>query len=787
MHSPLPKKDGRRSDLQLFGSQISLSERPHPMSGRASARSTSVCDRRPMSAMPMLENQNASEHVGSRRRPLSADNPCLTPDDFMSVYPGGCLRSQLAAKFTTCTSQLPCTEFGEELVENLPSVLFLEDLSSENFGRTWIKSELETFRSDDTHTVMSEQCQSEMSLGQKIKVMAQHSKDMQPTNPKNPPEKHSEIISSTLMPGLALKPPIPHPKPNLSSRSNASVWNMTNTSSLQDNTEDTPSLSCSHTLQNKYECSYIFQNSDPIMDKIINNVIVEGSEAVESSFQPFHSPNSIIGDVITDIQELVLQRENEFSILKKSNDATNLAIREPMKNGQLDNQKDEEQQISEVEKLADLKFQRWFPDELSSEAIFTPGMVSDHNTSRTSLPLNSIENQPLTKFKQIKRSTTINEILTSTNQDVQSWMSLYNIPERDVGVCSSSTTPRNTTSSDSKTNKNNTISPKKQIKGLFNGLAEDKSQHCSPQGKCETAWGKNQREDLMTAHSDNNRDPLWDGSCSSNTVTDDKMSELGAATMDPAINSTYEDIVNILKYMEQEECSSLLKLTSATDISVNAYPSVTSDINQSISLPSSGKLKDILSYLDEVDQCCTGVLDSAKTRLQAVKDTTQSTQLQLSVIPRLDDLLQMSVVDLSHEVLTLRLQLEERTSSISVLQEALTQQRELTLRNTQNTEKELKGRLKEQKQHLEAIIGRHQKFIDQLIADKKVLSEKCESLVRELKGSEDRHATIMRAIEERHSIELHQAKEMHAAAEKLRRERWIDSKTQKIKVSEQHH
>nr|CAD7397161.1 unnamed protein product [Timema cristinae] len=571
------------------------------------------------------------------------------------------------------------------------------------------------------------------------------------------------------------------------------------------------------------------------------------------------------------------------------------------KNGQLDNQKDEEQQISEVEKLADLKFQRWFPDELSSEMILTPGTVSDHNTSRTSLPLNPIENQPLKNFKQIKSSTTINERLTSTNQDVQSWMSLYNIPERDIGVCSSSTTPRNTTSSGSKTNKNNTTSPKKQIKGLFNELAEDKSQHCSPQGKCETAWGKNQREGLMTAHSDNSRDPLWDDSCLSNTVTEDKMSELGAATMDPAINSTYEDIVNILKYMEQEECSSycgmgnivgticrflplisctcaeytqsttskqgrgVLKLTSATDISDNAYPVVTSDTNQSTSLPSSGKLKDILSYLDEVDQRCTGVLDSAKTRLQAVKDTTHSTQLQLGLIPRplahfkkqlegdngeftasdgwldrrkkrfdvrrmkingeafsansepvpdfkkhlfdlfdkegisgenlyncdeaglkrqmlmLDDLLQMSVVDLSHEVLTLRLQLEERTSSISVLQEALTQQRELTLRNTQNTDKELKGRLKEQKQHLEAIIGRHQKFIDQLIADKKVLSEKCESLVRELKGSEDRHATNMRAIEERHSIELHQAKEMHAAAEKLRRERWIDSKTQKIK------
>nr|CAD7397159.1 unnamed protein product [Timema cristinae] len=45
---------------------ISLSERPHPMSGRASARSSSVCDRRPMSAMPMLENQSTIDDVKVR-------------------------------------------------------------------------------------------------------------------------------------------------------------------------------------------------------------------------------------------------------------------------------------------------------------------------------------------------------------------------------------------------------------------------------------------------------------------------------------------------------------------------------------------------------------------------------------------------------------------------------------------------------------------------------------------------------------------------------------------------
>ena len=70
----------------------------------------------------------------------------------------------------------------------------------------------------------------------------------------------------------------------------------------------------------------------------------------------------------------------------------------------------------------------------------------------------------------------------------------------------------------------------------------------------------------------------------------------------------------------------------------------------------------------------------------------------------------------------------------------------------------------------------------QLIADKKCLADKCESLVLELRKSEEHHVSTLKAVEERHKIELQKAREMHAAAEKLRRERWIDNKTQKIKV-----
>lgn len=70
-----------------------------------------------------------------------------------------------------------------------------------------------------------------------------------------------------------------------------------------------------------------------------------------------------------------------------------------------------------------------------------------------------------------------------------------------------------------------------------------------------------------------------------------------------------------------------------------------------------------------------------------------------------------------------------------------------------------------------------------MIADKKNLSEKCESLVFEVKKSEENHKKTLKAVEERHSVELQRTREMHAAGEKLRRDRWIDNKTQKIKVT----
>ena len=73
-------------------------------------------------------------------------------------------------------------------------------------------------------------------------------------------------------------------------------------------------------------------------------------------------------------------------------------------------------------------------------------------------------------------------------------------------------------------------------------------------------------------------------------------------------------------------------------------------------------------------------------------------------------------------------------------------------------------------------------FIDQLIDDKKALSEKCEKLVTQMKEMERKYTMNSKTMEERHSIELERQKDNLIQAEKSRRERWIQEQSKKIKV-----
>ena len=111
-------------------------------------------------------------------------------------------------------------------------------------------------------------------------------------------------------------------------------------------------------------------------------------------------------------------------------------------------------------------------------------------------------------------------------------------------------------------------------------------------------------------------------------------------------------------------------------------------------------------------------------------------------------------------------------------------------------------RLEAQKNDYEATIQRHLSFIDQviqavlvlkywifwiktilkqLIDDKKSLSDKCEKLIKELTDVEKKYSEKFRTSEDRYKFEMQKLKDTFEAAEKIRREKWIEEKTKKIK------
>ncbi|GFO00920.1 centrosomal protein of 131 kda-like [Plakobranchus ocellatus] len=209
------------------------------------------------------------------------------------------------------------------------------------------------------------------------------------------------------------------------------------------------------------------------------------------------------------------------------------------------------------------------------------------------------------------------------------------------------------------------------------------------------------------------------------------------------------------------------------------------------------KLKSIINFLDEVQ--VTDRLSEIDTEISRMNEglMAQATTaaaggnapeipLSAPLVPSADEVAQIeqaqvTASEVTNAMLSQRLELDEKQRTVSMLQKALNQQRELTIRHARETEKEMKKRLDVQKEEYEEAIKRHLSFIDQLIDDKKNLSEKCEKVVTELKVVDKKYQEKIKAIEESHSIEMSKLKEVHAAAEKLRREKWIEDKTKKIK------
>ncbi|XP_064006788.1 centrosomal protein of 131 kDa isoform X8 [Pogoniulus pusillus] len=164
-------------------------------------------------------------------------------------------------------------------------------------------------------------------------------------------------------------------------------------------------------------------------------------------------------------------------------------------------------------------------------------------------------------------------------------------------------------------------------------------------------------------------------------------------------------------------------------------------LNHSLVVPEDGallseaKLQSIISFLDEMEK-------SEQERPRSAASATQREGLLSE--EDLAHLEQASAVatEVTSSIMRLKLEVEEKKRTVSLLQTALAQQRELTVRHIKQTEKELGHQLKLQREQYEAAIQRHLAFIDQ---------------------------------------EIKKLKEVMSATEKIRREKWMDEKTKKIK------
>lgn len=203
---------------------------------------------------------------------------------------------------------------------------------------------------------------------------------------------------------------------------------------------------------------------------------------------------------------------------------------------------------------------------------------------------------------------------------------------------------------------------------------------------------------------------------------------------------------------------------------------------------SAEKLRSILTFLDEVEKA----EDDAISEISQARDgaisrglPSSSTSASVAVDREKEEAALESAAaaasDVTTAMMAVKIELEEKKRTNDLLQRALNQQREFTLRQAKEMEKDAKQRLAIQRQEYEAAIQRHLSFIDQLIDDKKVLGERCEEVVNKLKSTDKKYGDKVKQMEENHQVELKKQKEVILAAEKLRREKWINEKTQQIK------
>ncbi|XP_011292941.1 centrosomal protein of 131 kDa [Musca domestica] len=247
-------------------------------------------------------------------------------------------------------------------------------------------------------------------------------------------------------------------------------------------------------------------------------------------------------------------------------------------------------------------------------------------------------------------------------------------------------------------------------------------------------------------------------------------------------DSTYEEIVSVIKEIEEDKKKDNLaeRMNSEMDLKLSTTPSVGTPhpTNESEKPPKSpDKFRDILSYLDNVEDSCEKTLletrrsmpDSNRTEVEFVVEPDIAED-----VPKLSDLLMLPNHQLARRVIALSLRANELANAVHLSKEHVMKIRTEKQKTIRAEKANSANRMKEQKKHYETIVKRHQGFIEQLLKDKGSLCEKVAALTRRLESQNQ-------AWEHKLETEVARVKETTLAGEKIRRERWVRENTKKIK------
>ncbi|XP_034951729.1 centrosomal protein of 131 kDa-like isoform X2 [Chelonus insularis] len=243
--------------------------------------------------------------------------------------------------------------------------------------------------------------------------------------------------------------------------------------------------------------------------------------------------------------------------------------------------------------------------------------------------------------------------------------------------------------------------------------------------------------------------------------------------------SSFKQFCNIINDLEQ----TLTNHQEVVSIETCCFPtesnSITPEKDDIAMVPVGSTYDDIISFLNTLEQHIQ-ISDTQDNSTKLEKDF-EKTSVELKSAVRNNQNLMCENGKIKDELDTALLQLEDREATIKLLKEELKSERKAACEKLDLQKQDHSNELLKQKNKYQNIIKRHQKFIEQLIEEKKTLTEKCNTLTQTIKDMEIKQQKELKMAIEKQLIEIQRTKEFCMASEKIRRERWLEAKTSKIK------